>query len=67
MGGVEPPAKLFSVDWLEHTGPVLPGGPPVSHSSMADILMGAIFPQLVNFSFNAGGIFGHMIRVNFAL
>jgi hypothetical protein len=54
-------AKLFWVDWLKRAGPALSRGPPLPHSSKADILGGTILLQVTNFSFSVGGIFGHTI------
>jgi hypothetical protein len=58
---------FLSFDWLEIAALALPGEPPVPHSSTIDILAGTIFLQLINFSFSTRGIFGHTIRVDFAL
>jgi hypothetical protein len=67
IGGMEAPAKLFCIDWLKHAGSALTRGPPIPHSSTADILGGTTFPQLINFSFSVGEIFGFTTWIDFAL
>jgi hypothetical protein len=65
--GVEPSAKLFLLDWLEHAVPGPPPGPPVPNISVCNILVGIIPPQLMNFCFRVEGILEQMVWVDFAL